>query len=202
MGRVGTQLFAPFDPVTLPLPCCRWHHDEDGDDDDDDDGNNEDEDDEDENDDDDNGTDSHPLVMVMIMTMKIILIPSHYCQWPWQLHWQWQLQWHWHQQWCSSASVLLAFVALTIFLFFRILYLAMTLAMTTAMTLTSSMLFLSLRPAGLCGPHHLPPLPTPTLPKERVGRSEADQLYDLCYSYLDFCVDHLYFPYQIQRNIV
>ena len=27
------------------------------------------------------------------------------------------------------------------------------------------------------------------------------QLYDLCYSYLDFCVDHLYFPFQIQRNI-
>ena len=25
---------------------------------------------------------------------------------------------------------------------------------------------------------------------------------DLCYSYLDFCVDHLYFPSQIQRNII
>ena len=28
------------------------------------------------------------------------------------------------------------------------------------------------------------------------------QLDDLCYSYQDFCVDHLYFPSQIQRNIV
>ena len=27
-------------------------------------------------------------------------------------------------------------------------------------------------------------------------------LDDLCYSYLDFCVDHLYFPSQKQRNIV
>ena len=28
------------------------------------------------------------------------------------------------------------------------------------------------------------------------------QLDDLCYSYQDFCVDHLYFPSQIQINIV